>query len=141
MRNQVYQQPRQQKGMVMLMMLLIFALAAVISTELFYSSHRDIRRTSNMMSQNEAYLFALGGEAFAIQKLLKDFEEDKVKPMMADDLTELWSVSSAPFDLDEDEEETKQNIGEIEIIIEDLQARFNINNINRFAEACVLSKT
>lgn len=129
-----------QKGMVMLMLLLIFALAAVLSTELSYNSHRDIRRTSNLILQNEAYLYALGGEVFAKQTLINDFKEDKIEGLKVDDLGEVWATSSAAYEVDEGEESDEQGIGEIQIIIEDLQARYNVNNVQVAATGQISGK-
>ncbi len=136
-----------QKGMVLLLVLTIFAFAAIVSGELSYQSHREIRRTSNMIAIDEAYLFAKGGETFAIQKLLSDYINDKRKGLNADYLTEPWSVQNEPYELDASAIDGNQNgsgnllnnnliksdplqdIGEMSIVIEDLQARFNVNNV------------
>ncbi len=137
-----------QKGMVLILVLLIFAFAAIISAELSYQSHREVRRTANILHANEAYLYALGGETFAVQKLLADYKLDQESGLRADYLSEAWAVESQPYPVDGadeseaasgsvyleivnvvDEENPSQSEGQVIIIIEDLQARFNLNNV------------
>lgn len=137
--------------MVLILVLMVFALAAVIAGELSYDSHREVRRTANILHSNESYLFARGGETFAIQKLLADFSYDQRSGLKADYLTELWAIDSSPYDIDsaknndtaldsgefvqddflDDDASSKalQDIGDLVIVIEDLQARFNVNNV------------
>ncbi len=141
-----------QKGMVLLMVLMIFALASIVSSELSYQSHREILRSSNILYINEAYMLAKGGEAFAIRKLISDFEQDQELKLKTDFLTEAWAVESEPFEvtglekndigletgelveeafLDDkkDDDEMIHEIGSVKFVIEDLQARFNLNNV------------
>src|SRR5690606_3113079 len=92
--------PKKQKGMVLILVLMIFAFAAVIASELSYQSHREWRRTSNMLNNNDVYLFAKGGEVFAVQKLLMDHAFDRQSGMKADYLTDAWAVTQAPYELD-----------------------------------------
>lgn len=150
---------KSERGMVLLLVLSIFAFAAVVAGELSYQSHREIRRTSNMLTLDEAYLFAKGGETFAIQKLQSDFHLDKQKGLTVDYLTEAWSIQSKPYELDAksldgspldsgnlvDEGFLKdggksdplQDIGKMIIVIEDLQARFNVNNVQYSKEGSI----
>jgi type II secretory pathway component PulK len=136
----------QQRGLVLILVLMIFAIAAVISGELSYQSHRELRRTSNILFKDEAYLFARGGETFAVQKLLADYAYDKRAGLKIDYLTEVWAMEGEPYALGvadsqdgalvnndflngKEGESTSEDIGEMLIIIEDLHARFNLNNI------------
>ena len=144
---------QRQKGMVLILVLLIFSFAAIISAELSYQSHREVRRTANILHSNEAYLYALGGEIFAKQKLIADYLLDQQLGLRMDYLSEAWAVESRPYEVDAaqnsesddmslnllGDEKLEKNkgfsetqAGEVLIIIEDLQARFNLNNV-RFA--------
>jgi len=137
--------------MVLILVLMVFALAAVIAGQLSYDSHRELRRTANILHNNESYLFARAGEVFAIQKLLDDYNYDQQSGLKADYLTESWAVESQPYTVDsaakndtslesgqlvkndflkqENPSAALKDIGELVIIIEDLQARFNLNNV------------
>jgi|GEM_PF-4482174 len=142
-----------QKGVVLLMVLMVFALAAMVSSELSFRTFREVYRTSNIIQSNESYMLARGGEAFAIQKLIADFKFDEATGLKADYLEEAWAIDTAPLAADartessseletgefvssdflkgeEEKEKAEQlDIGHLTIIIEDLQARFNVNNV------------
>ena len=143
---------KKQSGMVLLLVLMIFALAATIAGQLSYESHREVRRTANILHINESYLLARAGETFAIEKLLTDQSTDLQTGLDIDYLTERWAVESSAFEEGEsgnrnslssgqlvqddflDEEagssaSNLQDIGQLSIVIEDLQGRFNINNV------------
>lgn len=149
--NKKFTLRKPQRGMVLILVLMVFALAAVIAGELSYESHREVRRTANILHANESYLFARAGETFAIQKLLADYTYDQRSGLKADYLSEQWAVESSPYEVDSaqnndtgldsgefvqddflDENASSnalQDIGELVIIIEDLQGRFNVNNV------------
>ncbi len=140
-----------QKGMVLILVLMVFAFSAIVASELAYQSHREVRRTANILNQSQLILLAKGGEAFAIQKLLADFIYDKQSGLQADYLTEVWAVEGEPYGLaantvdgtaldagkfvsggfqeQQDESDSISETGNVVIIIEDLQARFNVNNV------------
>ena len=144
---------QRQKGMVLILVLLIFSFAAIISAELSYQSHREVRRTANILHSNEVYLYALGGEVFAKQKLIADYLLDQQLGLRMDYLSEAWAVESRPYEVDAAETDETNESGDISlnfftnddlendqslpqindaqvlIIIEDLQARFNLNNV------------
>ena len=104
-----------QRGVALISVLLVFALAAIIASEVVSRNYRDIRRTTNFISGKQAYHYALSGEAFARQILYRDFKETTV-----DSLTDTWAQELETFDIDD---------GAMTIEITDLHSRFNINNL------------
>ena len=107
--------PSKQQGVALISVLLVFAIATVIASEVISRNYRDIRRTANLISSKQAYHYALAGEAFARQILYRDFDKTST-----DSLTETWAAELDTFDIDN---------GSMTIDIVDLQSRFNLNNL------------
>jgi len=95
--------------------LLIVALATVTAVAMTTRQQFDIRRTANLLNSEQAYLYALGGEEWAKQILLRDAAKNKF-----DHTKELWALPLPP---------TFISGGNLQGHIEDLQSRFNLNNL------------
>lgn len=111
---------RQQSGVALISMLLVFALATVIAAEIITRSHRDVRRSENLSNDKQAYLYALSGEQFARQILYRDYQEDVSKGIRADHLDDEWALDLQTFDIED---------GEMTIEIRDIQGQLNVNNL------------
>ncbi len=106
--------PGRQRGVALIMAVLMVALATMLAVSVASEGYMDQRRTSTVMLVDQAYQMGLGAEALAAQIL----QEDEPK---TDNLTEAWAT---PILLPVDE-----GIGEIKGHLEDLQGRFNLNNV------------
>jgi len=104
-----------QSGTAIITALLVVALASIVATELIARTSLDIRRTENTLLNDQAYLLALGMEAWAMQVLVKDRQDNEY-----DHLDEPWAGTLEPASLD---------AGDIGGKIVDLNARFNLNNL------------
>jgi general secretion pathway protein K len=107
-----------QKGLALISVLLVFALAAIIASEVASRTYQDIRKTANLINTKQAYLYALAGEQFARQLLFRDYDEEQSGH--SDQLTDNWSNIKNVFDIEN---------GSMNIEIIDLQGRFNLNNL------------
>ncbi|HEB27693.1 MAG TPA: general secretion pathway protein GspK [Porticoccus sp.] len=107
-----------QQGVALISVLLIFALATIIASEVASRTYRDIRKTANLINTKQAYLYALAGEQFARQLLFRDYKEEQ--NVHSDQLTDNWATISELFDIEN---------GSMSIEIIDLQGRFNLNNM------------
>lgn len=107
-----------QRGVAVITVLLALAIAVVISSEVIMRVYAGIRRSENNFSSQQAWQYALGGEASARQVLAKDFEKDK--QLKVDHLREDWAAPA---------QEIKIDGGSIKIEIYDMQSRFNLNNL------------
>lgn len=108
--------PVQQRGVALLTALLITAIIAVIAVNMTSRQQVDIRRSSNILDAGQAYLYALGVESWAQGVLAKDARQS---PGL-DYLGEGWATLLPP---------TKVEGGKLTGQIEDLQGRFNLNNL------------
>jgi len=108
-----------QRGVALITVLLVFALATVIAAEMLRRSQLSLRSVGNLLSSRQAYYYALGGEAYARQILAKDVLDGFGA---IDTLQEPWARTKdqPPFTIDN---------GNMKIEIKDLQGRFNLNDV------------
>jgi general secretion pathway protein K len=95
--------------------LLVVSLATVIAVAMATRQHIDVRLTGNLLHGEQAYAYALAAEAWARVILRRDdLESDH------DSLNEDWATALPPIVVEG---------GQVSGKIEDLQGRFNINNL------------
>lgn len=111
--NTLMQRSR-QRGIALIMAILMVALATILAVSVATEGYMDQRRTSTSMAIDQAYEMGLGAEALAAQTLQDDAGA-------TDNPTEAWAT---PIVLPVDE-----GIGEIKGNLEDLEGRFNLNNL------------
>lgn len=107
---------RKQDGVALITAILIAALVSVIAVAMATRQTLDIRRTGNMLEADQAYMYALGMEELAAQVLVKD----KKDTGDLDSLSEDWAIPLPP---------TVVEGGSVAGSIEDMQGRFNLNNL------------
>ncbi len=114
-------QKRRQKGVALITVMLVVAVATAISTLMMVREQRAIARTSSMLngSQTEQYNFA--SEDFAMELLAEDARNDASSGHGAvDSLFELWATQWPPFPV---------NGGTVRARITDEQGLFNLNDL------------
>lgn len=116
--------PGKQRGVALIMAVLIVALATMLAAEVGFRGYLDQRRTVNMFSLDQSFEIALGGEAWASDALRRD----KMQSSKQDDFTEEWATPIPPIPLEDVG-------GEFEGQLEDLQGRFNLNSLVTFDNA------
>ncbi|MBL8226171.1 MAG: type II secretion system minor pseudopilin GspK [Chromatiales bacterium] len=109
--------PRRQRGIAVLTAMLVVAIATVLAVNLLWRTSVDLQRTETLLLRDQANEYNLGGEAFAIVLIAEDGRSDG--PEGADNAGEGWG------------EPLVQPIegGEIRGLVEDMQGRFNVNNL------------
>jgi general secretion pathway protein K len=111
---------QRQRGVALVMAVLIMALATILATEVGFRGFLDQRRTMNTFSLDQSFEIALGGEAWASDVLRRD----KMQSSQHDDFTEEWATPIPPIPLDDLGEGA-----EFEGQLEDMQGRFNLNSL------------
>lgn len=104
-----------QRGLAILMALLVTALAGMLATSMASNQLIFFRRTSNLIFYEQAYQYLLGAEDWGKQILARDLESNKI-----DSFQDTWAKVLPPLPVDG---------GAVGGSIEDLQGRFNINNL------------
>ncbi|SEP95884.1 general secretion pathway protein K [Ectothiorhodospira magna] len=108
-----------QRGVALITALLVVALATIVAVSMATRQHLDIRRTTNILTHDQAYHLSLGAETYALQ-LLGERNEAGELP---------WEACLSPVipvDLEG---------AELLIWVEDLHCRFNLNGLIRKDEA------
>lgn len=106
---------RSSQGVALITALLIMALIATMTYTLKWNNSLDLRRTSVMLNRDQAVQVALGAESWMQTILRQDLEESDT-----DHLGEIWAADLPALPIDG---------GEVFGEIEDLQGRFNVNNL------------
>ncbi len=104
-----------QGGVALITALLIVALATAAGVAIATRQHVDIRRSENLLTTDQALLYARGGEAWAMAILARDRKDNDI-----DHLGEDWAKRVPPLPVDG---------GSVSGYIEDMQGRFNLNNL------------
>jgi general secretion pathway protein K len=113
-----------QRGVALITAVLIVALATILAVDVGFRGYLDQRRTANAFALDQSFEIALGGEAWASHAL----RQDKIQSAKQDDFTEAWATPIPPIPLEDVG-------GEFEGQLEDLQGRFNINNLVTYDSA------
>lgn len=108
-----------QRGIAVITVLLALAIAVLICSEVIMRVYNGVKRSGNHFNTEQAWEYALGGEAWARQQLAADFEKDKTTSK-TDHFLEKWALPMQKMSVEG---------GSIEIEIYDMQARFNLNNL------------
>jgi general secretion pathway protein K len=111
--------PQHQRGVALITAILMVALATVVAAKLSWDNNIGIRRTESTLMVEQAKLFALGGEAVAIDILRQDVNEE------FDHAGEDWAQPSQPVEIGIDEISLGQMYGSLS----DANGRLNVNNL------------
>jgi general secretion pathway protein K len=106
---------RSNRGVALITAMLITALATLVAANLAWDNALDVRRTMVQLNRDQAVQVALGAEDLVISVLHQDLDEGQT-----DHLGEFWAGDLPVFPIEG---------GEVFGTIEDLQGRFNINNL------------
>ena len=107
---------RHQRGVALIMAVLIVALATMLAASVSFKGYLDQRRSANTFAMDQSLEVALGGEAWASDSLRRDKQQNS----KTDDFTEEWATPIPPIPIEG---------GEFEGQLEDMQGRFNLNSL------------
>ena len=121
--------PRKQRGLALLMAMLIVVIATTIAVSIVHEEKFTIRKTGHIQLIDRARLYAFGLEDWARVYLREDREESEI-----DSLDEYWARGIPGLPIEG---------GYLTGYLEDEQARFNVNTLvlseaalNRFIRLC-----
>ena len=121
--------PRHQRGLVLLMAMLIVVIATTVAVSIMHEEKFTIRKSAHIQRMDRASLYAVGLEDWAQIYLREDSEDSKV-----DSLDEDWAIGIPGLPIEG---------GYLTGYVEDEQAKFNLNSIviseialNRFRRLC-----
>lgn len=102
-----------QRGVALITALLVIALVTAAAVAMASRQQLDIRRTANTLQRDQAYVYAMGAEVMARAVLAKDDPQ-------TDHKAEHWGESGTAIPFEG---------GLLTGTLEDIQGRFNLNNV------------
>jgi general secretion pathway protein K len=110
-----------QRGAALIVALLVFALSAAILVSLEKDSQLFYQRMSNGLIHQQTKAYLLGAEQLGIALLTLDQTLDAESDSPRDTLLEMWAQASPPYPI--------EGGGMLAGRLEDLEGRFNLNNL------------
>nr|MBO2513946.1 general secretion pathway protein GspK [Gammaproteobacteria bacterium] len=107
---------RRQRGAAILTAMLVVAIGTLLAVNLMWEATLDQRRAAAAFAADQGLLYLQGAEAWAADILRQDIEDSPD----ADHLGEEWAIELPPLPVEG---------GVIAGRLEDLQGRFNLNNL------------
>ena len=104
-----------ERGVALITAMLITAMATMIAANLAWDNALDVRRTMVLLARDQAIQVALGAESWIINILHQDLQDNDT-----DHLGEIWATELPGLPIEG---------GEVFGAVQDLQGRFNINNL------------
>lgn len=111
--------PGRQTGIAVLTAILVVAIATVLAVNLLWQTSVGLNRTENLLLQDQARQYDLGGEEFAKFGLAEDSKDDGGGGSGKDTTQENWA-KPLTFDVE---------AGKLEGYLQDQQGRFNLNGL------------
>lgn len=144
-RRQPYRQ--RQRGVALIIALILVALATIVATKLSYDGWLERRRTISIIAAEQAFQFGMGAEALAADVLSQIGQNTspalKAAGMQPSPntptaqstqqvtLAQPWAQPTQPFPLTPENDPEGEPIGMLQGALEDMQGRFNLNNLAR----------
>lgn len=109
------------RGVALVIVLLLLTMTVLIATEVMERLEQDRTRTENALVTEQGYAYLLSAEALGIRALAADRKADSNRGEQVDACDEPdWATSIGPMPWDN---------GIFVVSIQDLQGRFNLNNL------------
>lgn len=119
--------PHRQRGVALIIALILVALATILATKLSFDGWLERRRTLGVLAAEQSLHFAMGAEALAGDALIQSANGTLVT------LAQAWAQPSPPYPLTPDDRPDAEPIGVMLGYLEDMQGRFNLNNLGRMS--------
>jgi general secretion pathway protein K len=107
---------RSQRGVALVTAMIVVAIGTMIAVNLMWQGTLDLRRAEAALAADQGLMYVQGAEAWAADIL----RQDLVDSPDSDHLGEQWAIELPPLPVDG---------GTIVGRLEDLQGRFNLNNL------------
>jgi general secretion pathway protein K len=134
--------PSRQRGVALIIALILVALATILATKLSYDGWLERRRTIGIIATEQAYLFGTGAEALAADALNaigqtgatsgNSSQAPVVQPGQSAqqvNLTQPWAQPTQPLPITSPDAPEAEPIGILQAALQDMQGRFNLNNL------------
>jgi general secretion pathway protein K len=117
--------PRQQRGVALIIALILVALATMLATKLTFDGFLERRRAIGVLAAEQALQFGFGAEALAADVLSKDQQNSQNTTTLAG----AWAQPTQPLPITPQDDPEGEPIGTLQGQLEDMQGRFNLNSL------------
>jgi general secretion pathway protein K len=118
--------PRRQKGVALIIALVLVALAAILATKLTFDGFMERQRTVGVLAGEQALQFGMGAEALAADILTQQSNPTLVT------LADPWAQPTQALPITPQSDPEGEPIGTLQGSLEDMQGRFNLNNLGHY---------
>jgi general secretion pathway protein K len=118
---------RQQRGVALIIALILVALATILATKLSFDSWLERRRTLGVLASEQALHFGMGAEALAADALTQSTGTAQSQVTLA----QPWAQPTQALPITPENDPEGEPIGTLQGALEDMQGRFNLNNLGR----------
>jgi general secretion pathway protein K len=122
---------KKQSGVALIIALILVALATILATKLTFDGFLERRRAIGVLAAEQALHFGMGAEALAADALAQDLQNS---PTLTT-LTGPWAQPTQPLPITPQDDPEGEPIGTLQGQLEDMQGRFNLNNLGRITGA------
>jgi general secretion pathway protein K len=122
--------PRHQRGVALIIALILVALATILASKLSYEGFLERRRTIGVLAAEQALHFGMGAEALAADALAQDAQNSP----QTTTLSAPWAQPTQPMPITPQDNPEGEPIGTLQGQLEDMQGRFNLNNLGHITQ-------
>src|SRR5580693_7766339 len=115
------------RGVALINALILVALATILATKLTFDGFLERKRTIGVLAAEQALQFGLGAEALAADALAQDAQSSGQQTTLAAP----WAQPTQPLPITPPDDPEAEPIGTLQGQLEDMQGRFNLNNLAR----------
>ena len=116
-----------QRGVALIIALILVALATILASKLTFDGFLERRRAIGILAAEQAMHFGMGAEALAADVLIKDQQQSQETTLIG-----AWAQATQPLPITPQDNPEGEPIGTLQGSLEDLQGRFNLNNLGRW---------
>jgi general secretion pathway protein K len=117
---------QRQRGVALIIALVLVALATILAWKITFPGYLERRRTTGFLAAEQAVQFGTGAEALAADILTHDMQQNKQFTLNQD-----WAQPSQALPISSPSNPDGEPIGSLQGSLEDMQGRFNLNNLAR----------
>ncbi len=121
---------RMDSGVALIIALILVALATILATKLTFDGFLERRRAVGVLAAEQALHFGFGAEALAADALARDSQNSPQQTTLAAP----WAQPTQPLPITPQDDPEGEPIGTLQGALEDMQGRFNLNNLGRIIQ-------
>ena len=121
---------KNQRGVALIIALILVALATILATKLTFDGFLERRRAIGVLAAEQALQFGMGAEALAADVLAQDAQNNAQMTTLSGP----WAQPTQPMPITPQDNPEGEPIGTLQGELEDMQGRFNLNNLGHLTK-------